>query len=347
MLNDYELVQYITNNLHLYLSEEDQQISCSIVESPQNNQGYKLGIRIDVPGSTHSPIIYVDSIKAAIDHGSSRVEIMEGIAGVVQKAKELLVPSDFNPEDYDAMKKHLSVMLINTDANRDMLKNFPHKEISDLSAVCYLDLPEDPVMGKGLIKVTENLCESWGITKDELFDTALRNDIPSNTPVLQSVQDMIFENNDTNLLSSSVPLPVDKSNIGKNLYALTNESKIYGASVIANTDVLDRISDLFPDGFCMIPSSVHEIMIVPDTDKAMRAELGNMVRSVNMTSCIRPDEVLSDRIYMYDRDSKTIHQVKESLPEKDVQPKFHQNGSFKDMEPKITGINKDHDIKLN
>ncbi len=349
MISDYELAKYISNNLKAYLSEEDQDVSCRIVEMPKNNQGFIVGVKIDIPGIDHAPIVYMKSVQAALADGYDREAVMEGFVTLVEKAKSELIPQQFFPEDYQRIKQFTSVMLVNTEANKDMLKYLPHKEIEDLSAICYIDLPEDPSLGKGIIKVNDELLSKWGITKDELFDVALNNDIASKKATLQNVEALILHGDNTNYLAPSVTAHVNKSNPANSLYILSNETKVFGASVIVSTDILDRISDIFPEGFCMIPSSIHEILIVPDTDAGMRKEMGNIVRSVNMTSCVSKDEVLSDRIYTYDRDSKTIHQVKESLPEKNVQPRFHQNGFSNEQEIKPIELehDKNHDIKLN
>lgn len=104
--------------------------------------------------------------------------------------------------------------------------------------------------------------------------------------------------------------------------------KDYLSVMVINTDVMDRICDIFPEGFTIIPSSIHEVMIVPGEDHDRYQELGEMVRSVNMTSAVSPEEVLSDRVYTYDRNSKSIHQVDESMYDKNCeQPEFKQSKS--------------------
>lgn len=69
-------------------------------------------------------------------------------------------------------------------------------------------------------------------------------------------------------------------------------------------------------------------MIVPGEDHDRYQKLGEIVRSVNMTSAVSPEEVLSDRVYTYDRNSKSIHQVDESMYDKNCeQPEFKQSKS--------------------
>lgn len=148
-----------------------------------------------------------------------------------------------------------------------------------------------------------------------------------NPPALFNVKKMIFKNDQRNYLTESIPSP-SLNGLYPEMYVLTNTQKVFGASVIVNTDVMDRICDIFPEGFTIIPSSIHEVMIVPGEDHDRYQELGEMVRSVNMTSAVSPEEVLSDRVYTYDRNSKSIHQVDESMYDKNCeQPEFKQSKS--------------------
>lgn len=74
--------------------------------------------------------------------------------------------------------------------------------------------------------------------------------------------------------------------------------------------VMEKVSSLFPEGFYILPSSIHEILIVPGNGEENAGELGEMVRDVNRTE-VRREEVLSDHIYEYDRESGRICQVPE------------------------------------
>ena len=55
----------------------------------------------------------------------------------------------------------------------------------------------------------------------------------------------------------------------------------------------------------ILPSSVHEIIIVPATDDIDRKELDNMVKDVNKKELDAID-VLSDHVYYYSRDRREV-----------------------------------------
>lgn len=329
MITDRELARYISNNLHLYLADEDKPVECKVVDVSKNNGGTVAGVQILMHGVDHGPVISMETIRGLLDIGMPREEVMKNIAELVHKEENIILLNKFDPEDYQSMKDYLSVMVINTDANKEALENLPHKETEDLSIISYINVPEDAVIGNGIIKVTKGLMNIWNISETELFADAEKNSSLINPPALFNVKKMIFKNDQRNYLTEPIPSPsIPLNGLYPEMYVLTNTQKVFGASVIVNTDVMDRICDIFPEGFTIIPSSIHEVMIVPGEDHDRYQELGEMVRSVNMTSAVSPEEVLSDRVYTYDRNSKSIHQVDESMYDKNCeQPEFKQSKS--------------------
>ena len=67
----------------------------------------------------------------------------------------------------------------------------------------------------------------------------------------------------------------------------------------------------------IIPSSIHELLIVPKSPEIDPRELGEMVRAVNRAE-VAKEEQLSDRVYEYDREAGMIRQVPESIRQKEV-----------------------------
>lgn len=112
-----------------------------------------------------------------------------------------------------------------------------------------------------------------------------------------------------NLLEENVSITPD---MNEPLYVLSNVEKNYGASMITQPEVLQKLEQLFPEGFYVLPSSVHEVLIVPDNGEFDPRILGEMVREVNQKEVDR-QEVLSDRVYSYDKDKHQIRQEPESI----------------------------------
>ena len=78
----------------------------------------------------------------------------------------------------------------------------------------------------------------------------------------------------------------------------SNATKTYGAIVaITETDMLDS---KFPKGYYLIPSSVHEMLVMPADIGISIDDMNEMVRGVNEAE-VKPEEVLSDHVYDFTR----------------------------------------------
>ena len=90
------------------------------------------------------------------------------------------------------------------------------------------------------------------------------------------------------------------------LYVLTNHRKINGAAVILYPEMLKELSNRFLGGFYIIPSSIHEVIFVPDRDDIDPSALLNMIIDVN-DSQVPKEDILSYNLYYYD---VTLHKIK-------------------------------------
>ena len=97
----------------------------------------------------------------------------------------------------------------------------------------------------------------------------------------------------------------DLPNTDDFMYVLTNKEKLQGASTILYSDVLSTFAEKKNTNLWLIPSSVHEWIIIPDDGNMNRETLSEMIKEVN-GSQLAPDEVLSDHPYYFDRLSKVL-----------------------------------------
>lgn len=89
------------------------------------------------------------------------------------------------------------------------------------------------------------------------------------------------------------------------MYVISNEMRTFGAACILYPGMMDTIAEMFPDGFYILPSSIHECIIVPMSAAYSQQELNEMVRTVNETQ-VAPPEILADCAYQYDSSLREI-----------------------------------------
>ena len=160
--------------------------------------------------------------------------------------------------------------------------------------------------GTATITITDNLMDGYGITLEELHDQALQN--------MDTLQPHSFKGmNETVAEMIAVDIARDQ-NIGMDeakemamqmmpdipdtMFVLTNDTKVNGAAAILNDDIRQEIAEKVGD-FYMLPSSIHETLIIPKDAGMEFKELEQMVQEVNQTQ-MAPGERLSDHVYEYD-----------------------------------------------
>lgn len=295
---------------------EDRQIQCRVVETMKNNNVSRVGVTFHDQGEKVGPVIYMEPYREAATDGRPMSEIMREIAGIASRSMdktERIGSLDYG--DYESVKEFLSVTLINGRDNRQMLSHMPHRQMEDLALILELKFPM--AEGIGSIKVSRELAELWAVDTDTLFAQAQENSLKAEPPSLHRMEDTMLSlafgsNAAENLLENPAPEEVPSQ-----LYVLSNMSKNKGAAVLSYPGVLEKADQLFPKGFYILPSSIHELLIVPKSPEIDPRELGEMVRAVNRAE-VAKEEQLSDRVYEYDREAGMIRQVPESIRQKEV-----------------------------
>ena len=306
----------MAKDIRNYLPPEYENADFQVVQKNKNNGVQLIGVQVNLSGKDLSPIIYVEQFFDEIRQGEPVDEVMNRFARCVEKSgRAPFMDSGIDLMNYDSLKEHLAIKLVNTQTNRKMLQEMPHENIEDLSVICYVDFPVDSREGKATMEVRNQYLSIWNIDEKALFQQARANTQPINTPVLQTmfgtwkslfdedacVKNLLDENTTEFGLSSH-----------ETAYILTNMEMKYGAAMITQPEVLNKLEQLFPEGFYVLPSSVHEVLIVPDNGEMELKMLGEMVREVNKNEVER-QEVLSDRVYSYDKEKHQIRQEPDSI----------------------------------
>lgn len=249
------------------------------------NNGIVLdGLAFKEKGSKIAPTVYLNEVYEEYQRGMSIQEIAEEMVQVYHMSK---ISPEFDAEfytDFEKVRKNLACKLIHKEKNKELLKTVPHKDFLDLAIVVYYRVSH-PVIGNGTILVFESHRKMWNVTEEELIRIAkenMRKIMPERLMVIEPFLDLEEE--------EQMRIP---------MYVLTNESTIYGAAYMIYDSVLEKIGNILDDDFWLLPSSVHEMIIVPKKFGACPDELKDMVCEINETE-IPQEEVLSDEIYEYD-----------------------------------------------
>lgn len=273
------------------------------------NNGSKLkGLIIMEEGLNIHPTVYMEYFYEQYKAGMTLEEIEDD---VLQTYRENRREEWFNVDlfmDWQKMRKRITFKLINYDRNRELLKDVPYQKILDLAIVfeCLLDMGD---AGGATILIRNTHMNLWGITVDELYATAF-----GNTPELlgyrfTSMLEIMLEimGSGKVSLSKAEDIP-DMAELEKNqtpMYVLTNRKSFHGAGCILYKNLLKEIAEKWGCDIYILPSSVHEVILVPVSEAGSYEEMSQMVRTVNRTQ-VMPEEILSNHVYQFSRKTGKI-----------------------------------------
>lgn len=198
-------------------------------------------------------------------------------------------------EAWDTVQNKVLIRLLNTEWNKEQLEELPHKEILDLSAVFYLPMLNDEKRSVSSV-ITYSMMKNWRISLKELWDAAIKNTKESEAFRILGVEDIVKD---------ATGIDISRQSFARLLYIATNTSKFYGASALLREDVLLELAERLKKNLYIIPSSIHELVLVPDHGIYDVAGMKNMLHEVN-AKMVRSYERLSDNIYLFDWKERKI-----------------------------------------
>ena len=264
------------------------------IDVEKNNGKVLHGIAIVKEGQNGGPTVYADSYFKKYSEGENDLEQMATnicmmIAHCFQEENSGLLE---NIITYDKVKDNLRIALCNYEANLEMLSKRPHRHVLDLAVTAFVHIKEVGKLGSGNLQVTNSLLKAWGVSADEMLDTATVN-----TMKLGESYNIL------DMLEDKMQLPED---IDLSLYVLTTKDQKLGASMLFNFDLLGEIADKLDSNLFIYPSSIHEVLVYPDKDdKEQRVYHRSMVEEVNQES-VAPEERLSNSVYYFDRKEREL-----------------------------------------
>ena len=292
-----EFVEYIKMNAG-YIAGEGGNITINHVI--KNNGCEMDGLVIMEKGKDIAPTIYLDSFYELYTNGENIKNIIRQIELIYEQNKNN-VTFDVNIlKHFDTIKDKIVYKVVNYRSNEKLLEQVPHKRILDLAVVFYCLLDNEYGRSATALIYNNNL-KNWNVTIDDVYKAALKN-----TPDLlhSKISSMaaLFEKCGVNVDGEEVDL---KDYVPSDMYVLTNESKLNGAACILYENVLYDFAQKLGADLYILPSSVHEVILLPKLSMFEKDELVNMVKEVN-TEGVAADEVISDHVYEYNRTERLI-----------------------------------------
>ena len=201
---------------------------------------------------------------------------------------------------FDELKDKLTCKLVNAENNKEYLADKPH-EIKEDMALSFVAVIEQRDDGRLVLPITNEIMGKMGVDEKQLKDIALAN-LSEEKSKFMSMRDMLVGMMFPDGIPENDPfvdmmLPPEEGPV--KMYVLTNETGVNGAAKILDTNTMDDIAKELGGDFVVIPSSIHETIMLSMSEVYDYKELEAMVNEVN-TGVVDPKDKLSDRVYVYD-----------------------------------------------
>lgn len=239
-----------------------------------------------------APTIYLDAFLEAYEAGTSFAALIRRLLAIYgEDAPKDSIDMEFF-RCYDKVQDRICYRLVSWKKNEELLRDVPHIAFLDL-AICFYYAYQGDVLGQGMILVHNSHMEMWKASTAQLYEAAKRNTqrlYPWVCSTLEEVLDEIMESGKTEMPESGQEFP---------LKVLSNEKRIFGATCLLYPGVLDKLAERGLGCFFILPSSVHEVILLGEGSVEDAWELKKMIVEINGTQ-VAPEEVLSDSLYRYD-----------------------------------------------
>lgn len=285
--------------------------SVHLHQETKNNGEKRTGLLIGTQETNIFPIIYLEEYYEAYKNGKKIEEIVEELQQLFFTIRKRESWNSRKLLNYKNVKDQIGIRLINTDRNQEILKKLPHIKFWDLSAVFYvlLGVSEE---GTASMVIANQHMNQWGIKVNTLWEDALKNSSqylrPEFSTMSYALKNAISypanpQGKYTENIFESCELEKDRHG----MYVLSNQIRNYGASCIIYPSIAERIGRILETDYYIIPSSVHELIIIPaEGSEICPDEINEMIQNVNRDMVSR-EEVLSEHCYKYLRgDNKII-----------------------------------------
>ena len=297
-----DFMEQLIEELYRYFSPEQYQLEGSVLL--KNNDTKRYAILLKKIEGTVSPTIYLDNFYSEFEHG--RTTISETASHIYEQMHDfedkIEAYQEFSAELSDSSNK-ITYRLVSKERNKQFLESVPHLPFLNMAVVFYI-IHHVSKEGMESICVTNELAGKWGLSAKSLYIIAEKNTPILLPPIIDTMEHTL------ELLMGEINCaiePAKDSNKPIPMHIMTNKYQINGASVLLYHGLLDGLAEKLGTDLYVIPSSIHELIIMPAEDGSLSlSKLSDMVKEINENH-VKEEEILSDCAYYYDHKEKSFY----------------------------------------
>jgi len=262
----------------------------------KNNDVMHDAVTVKPDGKAVAPTLYLDNFYQLHEMNGWSVEKVAD--EIVKKLREAM-PEDESEGvlgfylDWEQVKQKICFRLVSSVRNNENLREMPHRLIGDLAITYFMQI--EFFGGGGAIKATNMHMKQWGVTEQDLYEAAMKN-----TPEIMGVRVETMQDITSRVMAEEVP--------ETGMLVVSSQDRERGAGVVLYPGFLKEMHRRYGCDIYVIPSSVHEMILVPKFEGMDSEYLKAMIKEVNQCTLL-PEDVLSDSLYEYDSENDKLKMV--------------------------------------
>lgn len=263
--------------------------------------GFRDGLQCRQEGDNHALVIYPDDYAGMLASGESMADVGRYAAGLVEEKRNALPEITAMPST-ENFRKGLFIQVVNADANRAFLENAVYDSVEDMAAVvrCKVAEKEDEIYS---FRVTKDNLPLFQMSQSEVLAEAYKN-TEAQEFQFRNVSDILREDLKRQAEAgevSGIQREVMEEMLAQEspLYVLTNKEKVNGANVVMCPEALRKVYEELGEPYYVLPSSIHEVMVVRESEDMDIGKMKETVKEVNL-SAVKPEDLLSYEVFRYD-----------------------------------------------
>lgn len=292
--------QFMEDVKEAYGKASGREVTVSSHKINKMNDSYEA-ITVSPKGSSIGLNLNVDAYYEAYNLGKEYDALIDKAVEVIQTHIDFKPSMDVSSfTNYELMKENVAVEVVSAERNKEMLETVPHQMMEDM-AVVYRFVIDSDTEGRGTILATHKLLESMETTAEQLFEDAMKIAPEKHPVVIKGMFEVLMDT----MGNETGSFPLEELPTDEKMFVATVPDKIHGAGVISYPGFMEQATEALGCDFFILPSSIHEVILVKDDGTADYKELKGIVETVNAEQ-VQIDEQLTDNVYHYDSQDKVF-----------------------------------------
>lgn len=289
-MNIENLIAQIIDSIQRRLGSK---CNVSTTKVTKNNGIVLNGLVFQEEGTHICPTIYIDDFLESLALGVSMETVIQKILELYQKSDIQENIDVSNLAKFQNVKSRIIFQLINTERNASLLNELPSVSFLDFSIIFKI-LIDSPAESTATVTIGHTLMKIWNVSTEELYEAAKINTPALMAYELKSMSEIFVDFDD---------IPIQDNYC--RMFALSNKQHVNGCGCILYPHVLENFAQSIRSDLFILPSSLHEVILVPFIKETDADALAEIVKYVNRHE-LSQEEFLSDHVYCYSRATKNI-----------------------------------------